>query len=219
MPSVSLKRRRSTDLDERYSRDKCPAQIEQRDRSNDIESNKSSRCNSYSFEICNVYRESRVSFTIYTRVFRNPITLHRHPIPLDWYRLGEIGKTTRSAGIVVCSTSHGAPVETPTRVVIRPFTAYLIFLRVLEMESLTRAFHLRFSITDISRWRKRKIFRRESEYTFDNVRCNFFPQFNRAFSHPTKFNLDIRLGTRLPSHGYRITRHFPLPGPAGNGRK
>lgn len=137
-----MKRRRSTDLDERYSRDKCPAQIEQRDRSNDIESNKSSRCNSYSFEICNVYRESRVSFTIYTRVFRNPITLHRHPIPLDWYRLGEIGKTTRSAGIVVCSTSHGAPVETPTRVVIRPFTAYLIFLRVLEMESLTRAFHL-----------------------------------------------------------------------------
>lgn len=46
-----------------------------------------------------------------------------------------------------------------------------------------------------------------------------FLQFNRVFSHPSKFNLDIRLGTRLPSYGYRITRHFPLPGPAGNGRK
>lgn len=175
MPSVSLKRRRSTDLDERYSRDKCPAQIEQRDRSNDIESNKSSRCNSYSFEICNVYRESRVSFTIYTRVFRNPITLHRHPIPLDWYRLGEIGKTMRSAGIVVCSTSHGAPVETPTRVVIRPFTAYLIFLRVLEMESLTRAFHL-FSPL--------RIFRaEEKEKFFDASRNILSTTFDVIFFH------------------------------------
>lgn len=123
----------------------------------------------------------------------------------------------RSAGIVVCSTSHGAPVETPTRVVIRPFTAYLIFLRVLEMESLTRAFHLFSPLRIFRAEEKEKFF--DASRNIPSTTFDVFPQFNRAFSHPTKFNLDIRLGTRLPSHGYRITRHFPLPGPAGNGRK
>ena len=165
----------TTDLDERYSRDKCAAQIEHRDQSNDIESNKSSRSLLQRIpEICNVYREC-VSFAIYT-CFSKPDYFTRHSIRLDWYRLGEIGKRCEGqessfVPLLLCSRST---VETPTRV-IRSFTAPYLSSRPGNGNSNARS--TLFSIIDISR--KTRIFRSvlEQEYIFTAMQQRFMSFF------------------------------------------